>query len=469
MTQDKRVVTDFRNLNMRIVKNNLAYPLLKDTFTLLDSSKHEVMSVLDLKDAFHSLRLTENSKIYCGILPSFGSTSYLYHRMPMRLNISTAIWQSYINTILNHLSSRKYCEAIMDDLLLFMPTKESHFAKLEDLLKALCKNRLKISPKKYKLFKTELQYMGNTIFIKDRRVCVKPLRSRLEAIQKLRPSTTVKGCRSFAKMVNFMSIFCPEIQKLLKPIYDLTRKGRHFILREQQQAAFEEIKCRLQKPPGLKMLNRKGRFLLYSDTSKHATGSALYQVQDGKPKLIAYASKRMPEAAKNYSITELEMYGLAINITIFAHLLKRVDFDAIVEHLAITHIMKSKMEPATNRIKRLLELLSSYSFNVYYMKGKDMVRSDFLSWQQGDDSVPHEIIPISFNMKEILKQNYYNYVEDKFMVQNRSQNKACGIKLPEVHSVKKSLVPHEIPEKQPVSTSRSRQGKKKSREGNNTS
>ena len=91
MTQDKRVVTDFRYLNMRIAKNNLAYPLLKDTFTLLGSSKCEVLSVLDLKDAFHSLRLTENSKKYCGILPYFGSASYLYQRMPMGLNISPAV------------------------------------------------------------------------------------------------------------------------------------------------------------------------------------------------------------------------------------------------------------------------------------------------------------------------------------------------------------------------------------------
>ena len=78
------------------------------------------------------------------------------------------------------------------------------------------------------------------------------------------------------------------------------------------------------------------------------------------------------------------MCGLAINITSFAHLLKRLDFDAIVDYLPITHIMKSKMEPTTNRIKRLLELLSSYSFNLYYMKGKDMVLSDFLSRQQVD-------------------------------------------------------------------------------------
>ena len=98
------------------------------------------------------------------------------------------------------------------------------------------------------------------------------------------------------------------------------------------------------------MPDKRGRFILYSDTSKLATDGALYQVQDGKPRLIAYVSKRMPEAAKSYSIRELEMCSLAINIASFAHLLKQVDFDAAVDHLAITQIIKSKMEPATNRI-----------------------------------------------------------------------------------------------------------------------
>ena len=177
MTSDKWVVIDFRHLNMRIAKNNLAYPLLRDTFALLGSSKCEVMSVLDLKDAFHSLKLSEKSMKYCGILPYFGGASYLYQRMPMGLNVSPPIWQSYINTILNSLQSRKYCEVIMDDLFWFMPSKIVHIAKLEGLLKALRKNGLKISPKKCQLFRTELEYMGNTIFIKDRRVCVKPLHS----------------------------------------------------------------------------------------------------------------------------------------------------------------------------------------------------------------------------------------------------------------------------------------------------
>ena len=240
----------------------------------------------------------------------------------------------------------------MDDLLLFTPSKTAHLAKLEDLLKALHKNRLKICQKKFQLFKRELQSIGNTIFIQDKRVSVKPLQSRLVAIKKLKPPTTIKGCRSFAGMANFVSIFCPELQKLLKPIYDLIQKGRQFIWGPEQQKAFEEIKDRLQKPPVLHLPDKKGRFQLYSDTSKFAAGSVLYQIQNAKPKLIAHVSKRLPEAVQNYSIAELEMCGLAINIGSFVYLLKKVDFDAIVDHLALTHIMKSKMEPATTRIKR---------------------------------------------------------------------------------------------------------------------
>ena len=311
------------------------------------------------------------------------------------------------------LQSRKYCEAIMDDLLLFTLSKKVHMDKLEDLLKALRKNGLKISPKKCQLFRTELQYMGNTIFIKERRVCVKPLCSRLEVIQKVKAPTTAKQCKSFAGMVNFVSIFCPELQRLLKPIYDLMRKGRQFIWGREQQEAFEEIKQRLQKPPVLHMPDNVGRFQLYSDTSKYATGGALYQIQNGKPKLIAYSSKSLPEAACNYSITELEMCGLAINIASFAHLLRKIDFDAVVDHLAITQIMRSNVELATKRIKRLLEVLSSYSFNLFYIKGKDMILSDFLSRQDLGDEDSKEIIPISFNMKSRLQNKYYNANEDE--------------------------------------------------------
>ena len=88
-------------------------------------------------------------------------------------------------------------------------------------------------------------------------------------------------------MVNFSSLFCTDLQKLLKPIYDLTRKDRQFIWGQEQQTTFDKLKSRLQKQPVLHLPDGKGRFHLYSDTSKYAMDSALYQIQKGKPKLIS--------------------------------------------------------------------------------------------------------------------------------------------------------------------------------------
>ena len=115
----------------------------------------------------------------------------------------------------------------------------------------------------------------------------------------------------------------------------------------------------------------------------------------------------MLTAAKNYSITKLELWGLANNIGCFPHLLTTVNFDAVVDHLALTCTMKGKPEPATNCIKRLLEVLSSYKFNFYYLECKDIVLSDFLSRMEGDKSDPHEVIVISINSHPILTGHYF--------------------------------------------------------------
>ena len=143
----------------------------------------------------------------------------------------------------------------------------------------------------------------------------------------------------------------------------------------------------------------------------------------------------------NYLITELEMRGLAINIETFSHLLKKVDFDAVADHLAIMHFMRSKAEPTTTRIKRLIELLSPYYFNLYYTKGKDMVLSDFLSRQKTVDSNPHEIIPISFTLNSLSCEHFYQFNSmtgisetetNKYLIQTRSQAKSSGIKVLEI-------------------------------------
>ena len=160
------------------------------------------------------------------------------------------------------------------------------------------------------------------------------------------------------------------------------------------------------------------RFILYSDTSIEGTGSSLWQVQEGKPKLIGYAGKTLPEACSRYSVTELEMTGLLVNM----------------------NLMKAKTEPTTTRIMRLLDRLSAYSFNLYYVKGRDMILSDYLSRHRQKDLDHSELIPISFCCLKVYRSFIDDRIgEDIFCVKTRSSAKASDKQVGEVHGADKPL------------------------------
>ena len=234
LTKDNRPVVDFRLLNTRILRRNTSIPLMSDVLSILGNSECEVVSCVDIKDAYHSIRLTEMSKEYCGILPYFGSIIYRYEVLPMGIACAPQIWMDHITLILSELEDKKKYIAIMDDLLIHS-TKADHWKLLEQLLKSMCKNGLRLSPKKCQLFKTNLIYMGNEFTITKRTMTITLLRSRTEAINKIPTPRTPKQCKSFCGVVNYLSLFCPDLQKLLKPIVELTRKGRPFIWGDAQE------------------------------------------------------------------------------------------------------------------------------------------------------------------------------------------------------------------------------------------
>ena len=397
-----RIVADFRHLNSRLVTLQPSIPLVRDAIQILGASGCEILSLADLRDAYHTLRLSERSKKFCGITPYYGSDSYLYQRLGMGLSVSPAIWQNFIQKVLQEIPDhRKNHLAIMDDCLVFSK-KYDHLKHLTDLFKALIRNGLKISPRKCKLFKTSLVYMGHQVSIIDGIPHITPVKSRVDAIVKLDPPKSPKNCKQFCGMVNYLSMFLKDLQTKLIPIYHLTKKGVPFHWGELQQKAFEQIKKDLTEAPVLAMPNSGGHMVLVSDTSKIACGSALYQEQKGRYRLIAYFSKKLPLSAQRYSISELELTGIYANVLAFKHLLRNVHFTLYCDHSALVHIMNGKKEPPTLRLKKLIENLSDFKFDIKFLRGKDMFVSDFLSRHpDSEESCNDPIIPVAFLMKEI--------------------------------------------------------------------
>ena len=196
LTGIPRIVTDFRHLNSRLVTLQPSIPLVRDAIQILGSSGCEVLPLADLRDAYHTLRLSKRSQKFCGITPYYGSDSCLYQRLGMGLSVSPAIWQDFIQRVLQEIPSyRKNHLAIMDDILTHSK-REDHIRHLIDLFKAIIRNGLKISPRKCKLFKKAHVFMGITIMIEDGMPKMQPLKSRINAILKVKPPKTVKDCRS---------------------------------------------------------------------------------------------------------------------------------------------------------------------------------------------------------------------------------------------------------------------------------
>ena len=158
------------------------------------------------------------------------------------------------------------------------------------------------------------------------------------------------------------------------------------------------------------MPNSKGNFVLVSDTSKVGCGAASYQKQKGRYHLVSYYSKRLLEAVANYSISELELTGVMANVTAFKHFVRNANFHVYCDHSALVHILKAKRKPPTLRLKKLIENLSEYKFDIYFLKGKEMYISDFLSRHPDDEDSPNEIIPIAFMLQELEPDKFPDHL-----------------------------------------------------------
>lgn len=388
-----RIVSDLRYLNSRLDKENYPFPLVKDAIQTIGHSQCKVLSILDLKSAYFSLNLAKECQKYCGIAGYTNSPSYYYNKLPQGLQLSPAIWQNFISSLLDKIpNSKDFVYVIMDDLAIFSESEEKHLEHLEKILVLLKEQGLKISPSKTQIACREMSYMGHTIHMTKGYPTITPQKEKTEAIRHLPEPRTVRQVRSFVGAVNYLAMYLPKLQELLIPFYELTKKNAQFRFSEKHRENFIKIKALLMEPPVLKMPNSQGQLILYTDTSRTAAGASLWQLDDkGLEHLIGYHSKKLPLSCKNFSVSELEARGLIEGIKAFKYLLKGTHFKAFVDHSSLVQILKSKTEPPTSRLKRYVEILSDYVFDLGFRKGSSLYLTDFLSRNPNEYDTPETV------------------------------------------------------------------------------
>ena len=263
-----RVCSHFRILNEKLLKINHTFPLVRDCTEQLGRKQCHFLSTIDLRDAFHTLRLASSSQKYCGIMPYYGSPTYHYLQMGMGMSVSPQIWQQFVDLVFQDdlIKCKQNFDVIIDDTFIHS-TAEEHMDDLLDLFKVLQKYGLKISPNKCQFFKKKIVYIGLEFQVKDDKVCYTPLKDKCEAIQNLDSPKTLKRTRAFCGMVNFLSSFLPDLRRLLIPIYDLQKKSKKFKWTQEAEKAFDYIKKLLVNSPVVKAPTPNGLFHLESDTS----------------------------------------------------------------------------------------------------------------------------------------------------------------------------------------------------------
>ena len=150
----------------------------------------------------HNLKLAAESQKYSGITPYYELNTYLYQRLDIGLSVSPDIWQRFINKVFDVIPDRKHILVIMDDCMSHSK-RIDHLNHLTALPKAQIRNGLKISLQRCQLFRQKLTYMGETLMIKDKTLCIVPLRSKVDAMQCLEPPKTPKECKKLWALKNF--------------------------------------------------------------------------------------------------------------------------------------------------------------------------------------------------------------------------------------------------------------------------
>ena len=366
-----RLVTDYRHLNQYIVQQNQPFALIHETIQKIGMANPKCISVLDIRQAYFNIPLDEKCQKYTAISNYYSGETFIYNVLPQGMNISPAKFVQVIHTILDQIENRKtFCIPYIDDLIIFSPDQDTHIKHIDLVLQKLSEYGFKLSPSKCEFLKTEIKYMGYLLKVEKDDITIHATEARCEAILKLPRPSTRRQVRRLIGMTGYISQFLPKIRVLCKPLYNLTKKTVPFEWTEDCESAWHSIRKLLISPAVLSLPRSEGKFSLYVDSSLVGTGGYLTQDIDGKERIIGYFSKSFnPKTTVKYSITELEFTGLWHCISHFRFLLLQTHFNCFIDHSAVPHIMKSKKEPATVRLAKLLDKLSLYNFTVCYKKG----------------------------------------------------------------------------------------------------
>lgn len=390
-----RLCVDYRKLNAKTIKDSYALPRIEETLDALTGACW--FSSLDLKSGYWQMEIAEEDRHKTAFTTPLGF--YEFNRMPFGLTNAPASFQRLMEGCMSDLNL-KICFVYLDDIVVFSSTFEEHLERLGAVFTRLSQFNLKLKPSKCELFQKQVKYLGHIISAKG----IETDPSKITDLQNWPKPTDVTEMRSFLGFAGYYRRFVKDYAKIAAPLHALTNGPRDRKRKKQKkevdlapnwrwtaecEQAFETIKQKLTSPPILAYADFSKPFLLNTDASGTGLGAALYQVQGGKERVIAYASRGLRASERNYPAHKLEFLALKWAVTDkFHEYLYGNKFIVRTDNNPLTYVTTTAKLDATGH--RWLSALAAYNYELQYRPGKRNADADGLSRMPGEkDPVVH--------------------------------------------------------------------------------
>ena len=371
-----RFCCDYRGLNAVTKPDRYPLPLIADT--LRNLAKAKWFTKLDVVQAFHKVRVAEGEEWKTAFRTRYGLFEWLV--TPFGLSGAPATFQRYINKILQDFLD-DFASAYIDDILIYTSgSKEDHMRKVRLVLDRLCAHGLHLDPDKCEFGVRRVKYLG---FVIHAGVGIQADPDKIRAIRDWEAPTTQTGVRSFLGFANYYRMFIREFSRIVAPLNSITGKKVMFSWGPAQEDAFHTLKSLFAEAPLLLQWDFDRATTLEADCSGWALGGTLSQEVEGQRRPVAFHSRKLTSAERNYAIHDKEMLAIISCLEQWqAELRSCESFQILTDHRNLEYFMTR--QHLSERQARWAEYLSRFNFHIKYRPGQDSAAPDALSRRDQD-------------------------------------------------------------------------------------
>lgn len=366
-----RLCMDYRKLNAQTIKDRGPIPLIADLIVTL--SRGKFFTTLDLRGAYHLLRIMLGDEFKTAFTTKFGQYEFLV--LPFGLANAPAAFQRFMNSLFCT-QLGEYVLVYLDDIIIFSETLEEHKKQVREVLQILQDNGLRCSPEKCHFYQTSVKYLG--YIISDQGVSMDL--EKIQAVSTWPAPRNVKELQRFLGFANFYRDLISNYSEFTAPLTTLLKKGVVFHWDKAQEKAFQDIKDAFSADSFLAHPLETQPFVLETDASKVAISGVLSQYDsDLILRPVAFYSRQLTPAERNYEIYDRELLAIIESFHHWRHFLQGSFHKVVVisDHENLKYFMSTKR--LNRRQGRWMLFLSEYDFVITHRPGSRQGKSDALS------------------------------------------------------------------------------------------